>query len=102
MRKHLLAVAIATELLLSSTAWGADDAGGILKEAKTVLDEAVSLEGGWTSTQDLIKESEQQLQSGAKDQALKLAKQALAEAKLSLERARELNKNWSVPKYLTK
>ena len=100
MRNQILILFIG--LLLSPAAWCEDDAAAILKAAKTAFAEAVALEGGWTSTQDLIKESEKLLSSGAKDQALPLARQARQEAELSRERARALKDSWSVPKYLSK
>ena len=86
---------------MTNSALGTDDAAAVLKEAESLLKEAVALQGGWTSTQDLIKDAQKQLAGGNKAKALPLAQQARAEAKLSLERAKVLKENWSVPKYIT-
>lgn len=71
-----------------------------IEDARTEFNLAVAQQGGWISTEGLLKEAELSLTKGEKDKALKLAKQAKHEAKLSIKQAKHQQKNWSEPAYI--
>lgn len=100
LKKLLFSLLLSTCLL--SPVWAADkqQAAKVIDEAKSLLQEAIKLQGGWTSTQKMIKKAEDMLAKGHADKAFKLAGKARDEAKLSLRQAQEQNKNWAPPPYL--
>ncbi len=72
----------------------------ILKETKALYKKADKLQGAWLTTGKLIKKAEVALKNGNKSKALKLAKKAKADAKMSIVQAREQAKNWAEPSYI--
>jgi hypothetical protein len=76
------------------------NASEILSQAKEKFNQAVSLEGGWTSTDKLIKQAEAALKKGEKQKAVKLALKAKREAELSYRQAAEQKEHWSEPPYI--
>jgi hypothetical protein len=93
-----------TLVLVSSTAFAASDqqVKKAIADAKAEFKQAIAVQGGWTSTEKLLKNAEQSLAKGDKDTALKLAKQAKHEAKLSIDQAKTQQKKWSEPAYIRK
>lgn len=100
MKKMIFVVPMV--LLLCNSAWAADkqQVGKVLDEAKTFFKEAVKLQGGWTSTQKMIKKADVLLAKGDVDKASKVATAAREQAKLSLERVKVNNANWAPPPYI--
>ncbi len=78
----------------------AGDAGSILAQAKKDFEQAVALQGGWTSTEKLIKDAEDALKANDAQKAEVLAKKAQREAQLSLTQAQGQQKGWSEPPYI--
>lgn len=86
--------------MLAGPSPAGEDAAKVIAEARQLFDQAVALQGGWTSTQSLLQTAEKELRSDPAA-ALRAATQAREEARLSLERARVLRDAWAVPPYLS-
>ena len=71
-----------------------------IADARTAQKKADSLQGGWTTTDKLIKQAEAAASKGDKDKALELAKKAQREAELAYAQAKEERDHWSPPPYL--
>jgi hypothetical protein len=76
------------------------NASEILSQAKEKFKQAISLEGGWTSTDKLLKQAEAALKKGDKQKAVKLALKAKREAELSYRQAADQKDHWSEPPYI--
>ncbi len=71
-----------------------------IKDAKASQSKADSLQGGWVTTDKLIKQAETAAKKGESDRALELAKKAKREAELAYAQAKEERDHWSPPPYL--
>ncbi len=76
-----------------------EDAGKALKAAVAAQKKADGLEGGWRSTDKLIKKAKKALAKGDKATAMKLANKAKVEAELAYKQAEHERKHWSPPPY---
>ena len=90
-------IAVTSQNVLAS-----ETAEDVLTEAREMYKKADSLQGAWISTGKIIKQTEKALQTNKKSIALKLAKKARKEARLSYEQATEQLQNWSEPSYIRK
>ncbi len=81
-------------------ATGANDVTQAITEAKAAQKKADALEGGWVSTDKLIKKAEQAAAKGDNKKALQLAEKAKKEAKLAQAQAEHEQKHWTPPPYL--
>jgi hypothetical protein len=86
--------------LFSPLTQAAESANKVLKETKLLYKKADQLQGAWTTTGKLIKKAESALKKGNKAKALKLAKKANIEVKMSITQAEEQAKNWAEPSYI--
>ncbi len=76
-----------------------ENAKQALETAVAAQKKADSLEGGWTSTDKLIKKAKAALAKGDKATALKLSKKAKVEAELAYKQAKHERDHWSPPPY---
>lgn len=72
----------------------------VLKETKALYKKADKLQGAWLTTGKLIKKAEAALKKGNKAKALKLAKKAKTEARMSIAQAEEQATKWAEPSYI--
>lgn len=86
--------------LFCMSAQAAESVNDILKETKVLYKKADKLQGAWVTTGKLIKKAEAALKKGDKSNALKLAKTARLEAKLSVAQAEDQVKHWAEPPYI--
>lgn len=78
----------------------AESTNDVLKETKVLYKKAAELQGAWVTTGKLIKKAEAALKKGSGAKALKLAKKARLEARMSIAQAEEQAKNWAEPAYI--
>ncbi len=96
-------VAIIAAMFLSFHAGveaGDADVREAIAAAKAAQKKADSLQGGWVTTEKLIKQAEKASSEGQKETALKLANKAQKEAELAYAQAERERKHWSPPPYL--
>ncbi len=99
--KILMALIATVVLSVHTGVQAADtDAQQAIDAAKAAHKKADSLQGGWVSTDKLIKKAEEASAKGDGDKALKLAKKAQKEAELAHAQAEYELKNWAPPPYL--
>lgn len=72
----------------------------VLEETKALYKKADKLQGAWVTTGKLIKKAEVALKKGNKAKALKLAKKAKTEARMSIAQAEEQATKWAEPSYI--
>lgn len=78
----------------------AESANDVLKETKMLYKKAAKLQGAWVTTGKLIKKAEAAQKKGSEAKALKLAKKARSEARMSITQAEEQANNWAEPAYI--
>ena len=78
----------------------AESVNNVLEETKALYKKADKLQGAWLTTGKLIKKAEAALKKGNKSKALKLAKKAKAEAKMSIAQVEEQATKWAEPSYI--
>lgn len=100
MRTLLAFLGIIVLSLNTAVAAGNADVQAAIDTAKAVHKKAHSLQGGWVTTDKLIKKAEKASAGGQYEKALKLAKQAQIEAELAYAQAEHELKHWSPPPYL--
>ena len=74
----------------------------VLAEAKAIHNKADKIQGAWITTKKKKKKAEIALKNNKRDAALKLAKRARKEARLSYTQAKDEMQNWSEPSYILK
>lgn len=77
----------------------ATDAQKAIAAAKAAQKEADALQGGWRSTESLIKKAEKTAAKGDHRKALALATKARREAGLARAQAEHERQHWSPPPY---
>ena len=102
MMKYLFSVFVLFVSILTniSIAEESQKASEVIVQAKEKFKQAVLLEGGWTSTDKLIKQAEAALKKGDKQTAVRLALKAKREAELSYNQAVDQKEHWSEPPYI--
>ena len=78
----------------------AESINDVLQETKVLQKKADKLQDAWLTTAKLIKKAEAALKKGSKEKALKLAKKAKLEAKMSIAQAEDQAKKWAEPSYI--
>lgn len=76
------------------------DTDADITRASQLHQEAVRIEGGWTTTEKYIKQAKSALKNNKKARAKALAAKALAHASRSLDQAKQQRENWHEPKYI--
>jgi hypothetical protein len=71
-----------------------------IDKAKSTLNKAIAVQGGWMSTKKLITSAELSAAKGDKKKARQLAEKAQREAELSYQQALNQTTHWSEPDYL--
>lgn len=97
MMKFLMTVIIAALLSFSTFAVTADDHGDLAKQlakAEKLYAEAEKRGFAWTTTEGVISKAKEALAANNMDAAKDLIKQAMIEAKASIDQADESDKNW--------
>jgi pyruvoyl-dependent arginine decarboxylase (PvlArgDC) len=100
MKTLLAIIAVVSLSVHTGLAAGDTDVQEAIAAAKAAQKKADSLQGGWVTTDDLIKQAEEASAEGQKDTALKLARKAQKEAELAYAQAEHERKHWSPPPYL--
>lgn len=77
-----------------------DEARVRLTVAQEAQQKSIASEGGWISTDELLKQAEESLKKGDAEKASTLAQSALREAQLSLTQAQQQRLHWSEPPYI--
>ncbi len=72
----------------------------ILKQATTLHEKAIAIQGGWNITEKFIKKTKSLLTSGNIKKALEAVNEARDFAEQSVKQAETQKKNWSEPPYL--
>ncbi len=72
----------------------AGDPSDLIRQARTLHQEARALGHGWNVTGDYLRRAEEALEDGDGDQALRLARRALGTARASLEQAETEREAW--------
>ena len=100
MRTFLAFLGIIVLSLNTAAAAGNADVQAAIDAAKAAHKKAHSLQGGWVTTDKLIKKAEKASAGGQHEKALELAKQARKEAELASAQAEHEQMHWSQPPYL--
>ena len=101
MKKNIIFITLlGVVCLVSPLAQAVESVDNVLKEAKALYKEANKLQGTWVTTKNMISKAEAALKKGNKAKALKLAKKAKNEARMSIAQAEEQAKNWTEPSYI--
>lgn len=100
MKKFLAIGAIVLLSAFAGVQAGEADVQQAIDNAKAAQKKADSLQGGWITTDELIKAAEKASSEGKHEKALELAKKAQREAELAYAQADHESKHWSPPPYL--
>lgn len=100
MRSRIRFIMLLLALVIPVAVFAGDTAEQILTQAKAISKKAGSLQGGWVTTEKLIKKAESAMKKGDGSKALALAKKAKYEAELSLKQAEDQLANWAEPSYI--
>ena len=102
MKKIIALVAVVALVFgaVGAQAGDAKEAQQAIAGAKAAQKKADSIQGGWVTTDKLIKKAEQAAANGDHTRALSLAKKAKLEAESAFAQADYELKNWSPPAYI--
>lgn len=99
-KKTTIITLFAIVFLFSPLTQAEESANDVLRETKVLYKKADQLQGAWTTTGKLIKQTEDELKKGNKTTALKLAKKAKKEAVMSIAQAEQQATQWAEPLYI--
>lgn len=100
MKTLVSAIAILILSVSTGIQAGEKDVRQAIAAAKAAQKKADSLQGGWVTTDKLIKQAEKASAASEKERALQLAEKARKEAELAYAQADHERKHWSPPPYL--
>lgn len=96
---YLVCLLIFTTMSIGVHASSEAEAQKAIAAAKAAQIKADALQGGWVTTDKLIKKAEKALTKGDSKKALMLARKAAREAEMARTQAAHEQKNWSLPPY---
>lgn len=100
MNRYLFHFLLLVALFLGFSSIAVADIQSDIDKAEQLHQQAVKLEGGWTTTTDYIKSARKHLLEKNTDKAHKASTDALTHAQQSLVQAQQQLEQWRVPSYI--